>query len=155
MINSAIIIYNVGFKYIVFQISSCILAVSSYVYHQNIIIDHNGIIPKKPKWIIYDITAIHLFVLSYISTICDYWYMLVCIHGLNIYYIDKKIPEDYIAASFPAFTIDIITIIINNFNIEIYTFCVLSFCAHAIQPFYDLTFSYIHMLIIWFIYVTL
>ena len=151
-INSCITVYTVYPNYVYGQITCCFLALTSYLYHQNIIKNHNSITPKTPKWILYDITAIHLFEVSYMYTICDYWYILATVHILNILYIYNTIPDDYITSSMPSFLLDAIVTIYIKPSIEIYTICVLQICGQFIQPLYDLTFSYIHLLMMLYTY---
>lgn len=147
-LNSCLIIYNVYPTYICIQITSCLLAITSYLYHQNMKI-YTDIVPKIPKWITYDITAIHLFEISYIYNISNYWYIIAGIHLLNMIYIYKKIPEDYVGASLPSFAVDAILILYTYIDIEGYTVGALIYIAYFVQPFYDLTFSYIHLLVVW------
>ncbi len=154
-INSAITIYRSYPYYSNSQITSAILALTSYVYHQDIIKNHNGITPIKPKWIKLDITAIHLFHVVSLFNIYEYWYILAGIHLLNILYIYIRVPKCYIMASIPSFFLDYIIVIYHTRSIELYTNILLQLYFQLIQPYYDLTFAFVHVLIIWYTYTRL
>ena len=88
-INSMIMIYNLYPKLTYIQYLSGLLGLTSYLYHSEIANYHNGITTTVfSNYILYDVTAMHMFQSVTMYTIDDLVGTIsCCIHFINVLFI--------------------------------------------------------------------
>ena len=152
--SSCLIIYTLYPKFTFMQVTSVILGISSYLYHNEMVVYFNGISNvKKSKWILLDVTVLHIYQTGYMFIIGDGWSIFsLYIHIINIFFIYKYVPEDITAASLPTFLLDVLHILYTTRSIELFTISLLIIFIHVINPFYDLSYVSTHLTLCWYIY---
>ncbi len=134
------------------RMMSCFLALSSYLYHQEIALQFDGLPSAASRWIYYDVSVFHFYQAGYVYlTGTQYGKVAWLSHLLNVLYIWVKRPDDISTAALPSFGVDVAYLLIDTQSIELLTVSLLIFFIHFINPFYDLSFVSTHMLLCWYI----
>ena len=151
-INSIYTIYNYSLPNFV-HFMSMMLGCSSYLYHNEIATYYNGIPTMQSKWILFDVTVLHLYNLSCVYLFNNFYTPIsFIVHGINLLYIYYYKPDYIITdASLPSFFIDFLYFLYSTQSIELYTIGLLIIYIHIINPFYDISYISTHMIIVWYV----
>ena len=150
-INSIYTIYNYQLPTIVNGMSF-LLGCSSYLYHNEIAKYYNGIPTMKSKWILLDVTILHIYKVCCVYLYKNFYKNISCIiHFINLLYIYYYKPYNITDASMPSFFIDFLYFLYSIQSIELYTIGLLIIYIHFINPFYDISYVSTHMVIVWYV----
>ena len=149
MINS-VLIYMMYPTMTFIKYMSILLGISSYLYHKEIACYYDGIPSIQSRWIIWDIIVFHVFQGGYMHFI--QYSLSIYIHAVNVFYIYWAMPHDISSASLFSFGIDIVYLLYDNPNIELFTISLLFVYIHLINPFYDISYVSTHLLLCWYIH---
>lgn len=149
MISSVVLSYRVYPNHLGLQLCSYSSAAASYLYH------NDRVTMKESKWLMTDITMVHIGQIGSIVKILNpIWSSIcICLHTCTVLFIYMFNPVDVMTVTVPVFTIDIILCMFYLPNsIELYTILILSIFVIKLNPFYDLSYVATHLLICWYLY---